>query len=152
MALAKAEWKACATSNMVQVDVLYLGQLRCDATHGPSRMQLTTDAPVDNKGRGEAFSPTDLVGTALGTCMLTTMAIRTLDQKYPLDGSSLSVKKHMTQDLPRRIGTLEVNVRVPRGAEIGAEGRRALENAAETCPVRLSISAAIAVPVTFTWE
>ena len=136
---------------MVQVDVLYLGQLRCDATHGPSRMRLTTDAPVDNKGRGEAFSPTDLVGTALGTCMLTTMAIRTLDQNYPLDGATLSVKKHMTKTLPRRIEILEVNIQVPRGSEIDAEGRRALEHAAHTCPVRLSISAAIEVPVTFVW-
>ena len=136
---------------MVEIQIAYLGQLRCDAKHGPSGMRLTTDAPVDNKGKGEAFSPTDLVATALGTCMLTTMAIRTMDRSYPLDESTIAVKKHMTQTLPRRIETLEVSIRVPRGEEIDAEGRERLAHAAHHCPVRLSILDAIAVPVTIDW-
>jgi uncharacterized OsmC-like protein len=136
---------------MVEIQVAYLGQLRCDATHGPSKMRLVTDAPVDNRGKGEAFSPTDLVGTALGTCMLTTMAIRTMDRGYPLDESTIVVKKHMTQAPPRRIETLEVSIRVPRGKEIDAEGRELLAHAAHHCPVRLSIAEAIAVPVAIEW-
>jgi putative redox protein len=136
---------------MVEIQIAYLGQLRCDAKHGPSGTRLTTDAPVDNKGKGEAFSPTDLVATALGTCMLTTMAIRTMDRSYPLDDSTIAVKKHMTQALPRRIETLEVSIRVPRGEEIDAEGRERLAHAAHHCPVRLSILDAIAVPVTIDW-
>lgn len=136
---------------MVEIQIAYQGQLRCDAKHGPSGMRLTTDAPVDNRGKGEAFSPTDLVATALGTCMLTTMAIRTMDRGYPLDDSSIVVKKHMTQSPPRRIETLEVSIRVPRGAKIDAEGRELLAHAAHTCPVRLSLADAIAVPVAIEW-
>ena len=137
---------------MVEIQVAYLGQLRCDAKHGPSGTRLTTDAPVDNKGKGEAFSPTDLVATALGTCMLTTMAIRTLDRAYPLDGATLVIEKHMTLAPPRRIDALKVRIRVPRGAAIDAEGRALLAHAAHHCPVRLSILDAIDVPVTIEWS
>jgi putative redox protein len=136
---------------MVQIDVAYLGQLRCDARHGPSGMRLLTDAPVDNKGRGEAFSPTDLLATALGTCMLTIMGIRAQEQSYPLEGTTLSVAKHMTQSGPRRVARLEVRIRVPRGAELADAARRALEHAAHHCPVRLSIHDALEVPVEFDW-
>ncbi|HKO93363.1 MAG TPA: OsmC family protein [Polyangiaceae bacterium] len=136
---------------MVEIEVAYLGQLRCSAKHGPSGMLLTTDAPVDNKGRGEAFSPTDLVATALGTCMLTLMGIRAGEQGIPLDGTQLSVKKHMVSSPLRRIAQLEVGIRVPHGAEISAAGRAVLEHAARTCPVRLSILEAIEVPLRFDW-
>jgi putative redox protein len=136
---------------MVQIEVAYLGQLRCSAQHGPSGVTLTTDAPVDNKGRGESFSPTDLVATALGTCMLTLMGIRASEQGWVLDGTRLSVKKHMTQSAPRRIQTLEVSIRVPGAARLSAEARGVLEHAAHTCPVRLSILEAISVPVSFEW-
>jgi putative redox protein len=136
---------------MVEIQIAYHGQLRCDAKHGPSGMRLTTDAPLDNKGKGEAFSPTDLLATALGTCMLTTMAIRTMDRAYPLDESTISVKKHMTQAPPRRIELLEVSIRVPHGDEIDAEGRELLAHAAHHCPVRLSLAEAIAVPVAIEW-
>jgi putative redox protein len=136
---------------MVEIEVAYLGQLRCSAKHGPSGTLLTTDAPVDNKGRGESFSPTDLVATALGTCMLTTMEIRAGEQRYPLEGTQLSIKKHMVTAPTRRIAKLDVEIRVPRGAEIAAAGRTLLENAARTCPVRLSILDAIEVPLSFDW-
>lgn len=136
---------------MVQIEVAYTGQLRCTATHGPSGMRLTTDAPVDNKGRGEAFSPTDLVATALGACMLTVMGIRAQERGYPIDGAGIVVKKHMTHSGPRRIATLEVAVEVPRGGELSDADRQVLEQAAHTCPVRLSILSAIDVPVSFSW-
>ena len=136
---------------MVQIEVAYLGQLRCSAQHGPSGITLMTDPPVDNKGRGESFSPTDLVATALGTCMLTLMGIRASERGWVLDGTQLSVKKHMTPSGPRRIQTLDVSIRVPGGARLSGEARGVLEHAAHTCPVRLSILEAISVPVRFEW-
>lgn len=135
---------------MVQIEIAYLGQLRCSAKHGPSGTQVVTDAPVDNRGRGESFSPTDLVATALGTCMLTLMGIRAQERDWALDGTQVSVKKHM-QASPRRIQTLEVEIRVPGGARLSSEAREVLEHAAHTCPVRLSILEAISVPVRFDW-
>jgi putative redox protein len=137
---------------MVEIDVAYRGQLRCTAKHGPSGMTLTTDAPVDNKGRGEAFSPTDLLATALGSCMLTIMGIRGQERAYPLDGVRAVVKKHMSQSGPRRVAKLEVNISVPDGERLSLADRQLLEQAAHTCPVRLSILEAIEVPVTFTWR
>jgi putative redox protein len=137
---------------MVEIQVEYRGQLRCEARHSPSGMSLLTDAPVDNKGRGEAFSPTDLLATALGTCMLTVMGIRAQEHQYPLEGTRLSVKKHMAQSGPRRVARLDVSVQVPRGGEIAEPARRVLEQAANTCPVRLSILEAIEVPVHFDWD
>lgn len=136
---------------MVEVEIGYRGQLRCSAKHGPSGMTLTTDAPVDNQGRGEAFSPTDLVATALGTCMLTIMGIRARDNGYPLDGTRATVKKHMSTSGPRRIARLEVSISVPEGGAIAPADRARLEDAAHHCPVRLSIAEAIEVPVTFAW-
>ena len=136
---------------MVEIEVAYQGQLRCTATHGPSGMTLMTDAPVDNKGRGEAFSPTDLVATALGTCMLTLMGIRAGERACPLDGAAVVVKKHMSVAGSRRIAKLEVNISVPAGHELSDADRQVLEHAAHTCPVRLSILDAIEVPVSFDW-
>src|SRR5688572_29925250 len=128
---------------MVQIDVVYRGQLRCVANHGPSRVELATDAPVDNHGRGESFSPTDLMATALGTCMLTTMAIRTRVRGYALEGMTAEVKKHMSSEGPRRIVKLEVQIEVPNAASLGPSDRDALQDAAHTCPVRLSLLHAI---------
>ena len=136
---------------MVEIAIAYRGQLRCSAEHRPSGMTLMTDPPVDNKGRGEAFSPTDLVATALGTCMLTLMGMRAEERSYPLDGATIIVKKHMTASAPRRIATLAVSVSVPRGDELSDADRQVLEHAAHTCPVRLSILDAIQVPVSFAW-
>lgn len=136
---------------MVEINVAYAGELRCTAEHGPSRMRLSTDAPVDNNGRGEAFSPTDLVATALGTCMLTIMGMRARDGGYPLEGATIVVQKHMTASPPRRIAKLDVQVRVPRGGELSDADRQILVQAAHTCPVRLSLLEAIDVPVSFAW-
>jgi putative redox protein len=133
------------------MDIAYRGELRCVATHGPSGVELTSDAPVDNQGRGQSFSPTDLVATALGTCMLTTMAIRVPQHGHALEGSRAQVNKHMTGQLPRRIAKLEVEISLPNGASLAESARKLLEDAAHTCPVRLSILAAIEVPVSFHW-
>ena len=83
---------------MVKVDVKYTGNLHCDATHGPSESKISTDAPTDNKGKGEAFSPTDLVATALATCMSTTMGIKAEELGVDLRGMIVSVQKEMSKD------------------------------------------------------
>jgi putative redox protein len=94
---------------MVESSIVYEGGLRCVATHGPSQTQITTDAPVDNHGKGEAFSPTDLVGAAVGACMLTIAGIYADRKSIDLRGSKVSVRKHMTTTPPRRIAKFEVD-------------------------------------------
>jgi putative redox protein len=139
---------------MVNLHVSYQGELRCSATHGPSGKQLTTDAPVDNHGRGETFSPTDLVGTALGSCLLTVMGIAARAKQIDLEGTHVSVVKEMTSQLPRRIARLTTVVTFPArvSAAIGDTDRRQLETIAENCPVRLSLSSGVEVPIDFNWE
>lgn len=139
---------------MVDIGIEYEGDLHCRAEHGPSRSVLETDAPVDNHGRGEAFSPTDLVATGLGTCMVTLMAIRARERGIELEGTRAHVKKHMTTTPPRRIARLVVEVTVPRevAAQVDAPTRELLERAAHTCPVRLSLLDAIEVPIRFDWS
>jgi putative redox protein len=137
---------------MIDIDVLYEGQLHCDATHRPSGAKLSTDAPIDNHGRGESFSPTDLVGAALGTCMATVMGIHARKHQLPIEGARLNVKKLMTATPPRRIARLAVLIEMPESARsIAAPARAELEHIANTCPVRLSVLDAIEVPVEFIW-
>lgn len=137
---------------MVDIDVIYEGALHCAATHGPSSAKLSTDAPRDNHGKGESFSPTDLVATALGTCMATVMGILARSKSWNLDGSRIHVQKEMTQTGPRRIARLPVRLEMAKTtAVLDAEARSALEHAANTCPVRLSIHEAIEVPIEFVW-
>src|SRR5437879_2379646 len=99
---------------MVNVDIKYTGDLHCDATHGPSKSKIATDAPADNKGKGEAFSPTDLVATALGTCISTTMGIKAEELGVDLRGMRVSVKKEMSKNAPRRIAGLPPELHSPR--------------------------------------
>src|SRR5829696_2497578 len=112
----------------VQIDIVYQGELRCTTTHGPSQTQLFTDAPVDNHGKGESFSPTDLVATALGTCMLTIMGIYAERHDIDLRGTVASVDKEMTSTAPRRIARLTTEMRLPLSTE--HPHREALERAA----------------------
>ncbi|MBM3989928.1 MAG: OsmC family protein, partial [Planctomycetes bacterium] len=130
---------------MVKIQIRYAGDLRCHATHGPSSTTLSTDAPVDNQGRGESFSPTDLVATALGTCMLTIMGIVARRHGWDLSDASVEVEKTMVATGVRRIGSLGVVIRVP--ANLDAAARAALENAAHTCPVHKSLHPDIQIPV-----
>ncbi len=135
---------------MVKIEGRYLGELRCEATHGPSGSTITTDAPADNMGKGELFSPTDLLATALGTCVVTTMAI--VAQRRGIDFSSarFSVEKHMATDPVRRIGRLPVTIHLP--AAYDAETRTVLERAAHTCPVHKSLHPDVAAPIAFVYE
>jgi putative redox protein len=135
---------------MVTITMLYEGDLRTQATHGPSRTQLLTDAPVDNQGKGASFSPTDLVATALGTCMLTTMAIVGRRHGLVLDGSTATIEKHMVADPDRRVGKLAVELRV-RG-RFDEKERALLERTALECPVAKSLHPKIEIPVTFRWD
>jgi len=137
----------------VEIDIVYEGQLRCVATHGPSKKQLTTDAPVDNHGKGESFSPTDLVATALGTCMTTLMGIVADRNKLDIAGTKVHVVKEMVQEPVRRIGTLRVKIAVPadKGARLTVEDRKKLETAALHCPVHKSLHPDIQTPIEFTY-
>ena len=134
---------------MVQITIAYQGGLRCEATHGPSKSRLFTDAPLDNQGKGEAFSPTDLVATALGTCILTTMGIVAARHGWSMEGATASVVKEMVADPVRRIGRLRVVLDLPTPLE--AKARDALERAAHTCPVHKSLAESVEMPVEFRW-
>src|SRR5919107_64530 len=115
----------------------YAGQLRTEATHVASGNVIQTDAPTDNFGRGEAFSPTDLVSTALGSCMMTVMGIVAERHQLDLVGSTFSIKKHMSTDTPRRIAQIDVTLTMP--AALSPNDRALLERTAQTCPVALSL-------------
>jgi uncharacterized OsmC-like protein len=140
-------------ADVVDIFMRYEGELRCVARHAPSTSTLTTDAPVDNQGKGTSFSPTDLVATALGTCMLTTMGIVARKNGWNIDGIELHVQKHMAKQPPRRIERLPVAFTVPKAvaSALDAAARGELEHTARTCPVALSIRDAIEVPVHFDW-
>jgi len=130
---------------MVKVSLEYAGGLHTVATHGPSGRTLETDAPVDNHGRGESFSPTDLVAGALGACMATIMGIYAEAHGIDLKGMRVEVSKEMTQTPPRRIARLTTEIWLPAGIEKNP----ALERAALTCPVHGSLHPDVEKPVTF---
>lgn len=135
---------------MVEINVTYEGSLRCRAKHGPSGTELITDAPTDNMGKGEAFSPTDLVATALATCIATTMGIVAKRKGFELGTMKLHVEKHMSTDTPRRIAKLPVKIWV--GLPADHPERPLLESAANGCPVHKSLHPDIELPIEFIWE
>ncbi len=132
---------------MVHMNVSYEGSLRCRLKHGPSGAVVETDAPKDNHGKGEAFSPTDLVSSALGACMLTLMGIFAGRHGVKLEGTEAEVTKEMVQEPARRIGKITVNFKMPAG--IPADKRPLIERAALTCPVHKSLHPDIQIPVEF---
>jgi putative redox protein len=134
---------------MVAIQIEYQGDLHSRAVHGPSGTELNTDAPKDNQGRGESFSPTDLVATALGTCMLTTMGIMARTLNVDIAGATATVEKEMTSTPPRKIQRLGVKIRVPHS--VSAEDRLKLERAAHTCPVHRSLHPDVEAPIEFKW-
>ena len=122
---------------MVEMTLHYEGNLHTRAWHGPSGARLETDAPVDNKGRGEAFSPTDLLATSLVSCMLTTMAIVAGREGWLIEGTKARVEKHMELQPKRRVGRIVVELDLPAG--LPAEARSRFESTARGCPVPESI-------------
>src|SRR6188768_2777013 len=135
---------------MVNISIRYTGDLRCAATHGPSKTEIATDAPVDNKGKGQSFSPTDLVATALGTCMSTILAMAAEEHDLDVKGMTVSISKEMSKDAPRRIVALPSEVHIPLPAS--TPQRALLENAALNCPVHKSLPPDIERPTKFFWE
>lgn len=130
---------------MVKMSLEYKGGLHCVATHGPSGATVETDAPVDNHGRGEAFSPTDLVAAALGACMATIMGIYADSHGLNLTGLRVEVSKEMSATPPRRIAKLTTEIWLPAGIAKNP----ALERAALTCPVHASLHPEMEKPITF---
>ncbi|RFC44798.1 MAG: putative redox protein [Verrucomicrobia bacterium] len=135
---------------MVIVEVVYLGELRTEALHGPSRSVIHTDAPLDNFGKGELFSPTDLVSAALGTCVLTILGIYA--QKHGLDvsGASAAVEKEMTAVPVRRIARLTTKLKIPLSPD--TPHKEAIERAILSCPVHASLHPEMEKPILFIWE
>lgn len=135
---------------MVKITAVYAGDLHTTATHGPSGATLETDAPVDNQGRGESFSPTDLVATALGTCVLTTMGILAKRLGVDLKGARVEVGKEMTATAPRKIARLAVDLWMPIAKAEDPQGQ--LERAAHACPVHRSLHPEVDAPITIHWK
>jgi len=134
---------------MVHVDITYLGSLRSEAVHGPSGMKILTDAPVDNHGKGEAFSPTDLAATSLGACMATIMGIAAARHEISLEGMTVGVDKEMSADSPRRIARIGIVFTIPQPPD--HPKRALLEAAALACPVHHSLHPDVEKPVRFDW-
>ncbi|SFN96683.1 Uncharacterized OsmC-related protein [Bizionia echini] len=129
--------------------VTYIGDLRTENTHVQSGNSFITDAPVDNNGKGAAFSPTDTVATALANCMLTVMGIKAQDMGYNMEGTTAQVTKTMASN-PRRISKINVVLSFPQLASI--KTRKILEHTANTCPVHYSLHPDIEKVVTFNWK
>tara|TARA_R110000765_G_scaffold78636_3_gene154740 strand:+ start:5029 stop:5433 length:405 start_codon:yes stop_codon:yes gene_type:complete len=129
--------------------VTYNGELRTECVHLKSNDSFVTDAPVDNNGLGQAFSPTDTVATGLASCMLTMMGIKANGLEVDLKGTTASVTKHMAAS-PRRISKIEVEVHLPK--EISDKNRKILVHTANTCPVHYSLHPDIEKVITYNWD
>lgn len=129
--------------------VIYQGDLRCECTHLQSGSIIETDAPTDNRGKGERFSPTDSVCVAFATCIITTMGIRAQDMGIELKGTQLEVTKHMLSE-PRRIGKIEVTLHFPNIA-ISDHDKMVLEKIGRNCPVQKSLHPDLITEVNFIW-
>ncbi len=128
--------------------VIYKGDLRCECTHLQSGTVIETDAPTDNRGKGQRFSPTDTVCVALATCMITTMGIRANDMQVNLEGTRIDVTKHMLSD-PRRIGKIEIVLHLPAG--IAEKDQMILQKIGDTCPVMKSLHPDLEVVTAYKW-
>ena len=135
---------------MVEIHVVYEGDLHCKVIHGPSGTTLSTDAPKDNQGKGDSFSPTDLVAAALGSCMLTTMGIVATRRQIALKGAKVTVVKEMMTEGTRKIQKLSSTIILPD--RLTAEERTLLERTALTCPVHKSLIPDVEVPVYFLYQ
>lgn len=130
--------------------IIYKGALRTEATHLQSGTVIETDAPVDNQGKGERFSPTDLLATSLGNCMLTIMGIKARDMQVDLEGTKVDITKIMKAD-PRRVGGIKVHFHFPSSLLVDDKQKTILERAALTCPVAKSIHPDIEQDIVFNW-
>lgn len=134
----------------LKMSVVYSGDKHCALVHEPSGSRIETDAPKDNQGKGERFSPTDLVGAALASCVLTTMAIVAERDGISIAGATAEVEKEMVSQPSRRIGSLPLKVTLP--ASIAADYRGKLERVAQNCPVRKSLHPDVSTPIEFVYR
>jgi putative redox protein len=135
---------------MVKITGEYQGDLHCTAVHGPSGTALSTDAPKDNQGRGESFSPTDLLATGFATCIATTMALAARKHGVELGGVKFEVTKEMSAEAPRRIARLAARFWMPALARLVPQG--ILEKAANSCPVHVSLAPSVEKVIELIWE
>ncbi len=135
----------------VEVDIEYEGNLLCRAVHGPSRAALVTDAPLDNGGTASAFSPTDLVAVATGTCILTIMGLAAQRLGIDLSGTRIKIIKEMVSDPVRRIGALTATITLPTGLDLTEADRTRLEHAAKVCPVKQSLHPDVRIDLSFAY-
>jgi uncharacterized OsmC-like protein len=130
--------------------IIYNGALRCAAVHLQSGTEIETDAPTDNRGKGERFSPTDLTATSLGLCLITTVGIKAMDMGINIDGSTLEVTKHMSKEPPRRIVQIDVSVTF-KTEGLSEKEKQILENTGSACPVAKSLHPDIVQNITYQW-
>lgn len=135
---------------METANIIYNGELRTTATHVRSGTVVETDAPLDNQGRAERFSPSDLVATALGSCMLTIMGIKARDKGWKLEGTKVSIVKIMGTE-PRRITGVKVVFDFPAELQLEEKDQKMLEHVAHNCPVAKSVHPDILQDVVFNW-
>ena len=136
---------------IMTASINYLGDLRCSVTHIQSGTVIETDAPTDNRGKGEKFSPTDTLCVALGTCIITTMAIKAKDMNIDLKGATIEVTKYMKPD-PRRVAQADVIIKFPQSSIANNEEKAFLENVGNNCPVAKSIHPDIVVNIRYDWD
>ena len=130
--------------------IVYKGQLRCECTHLQSSTVIETDAPTDNRGKGERFSPTDTLCVALATCMVTTMALKATDMNINLSATTIAVTKHMLSD-PRRIGKIDVILNFPTALQLTEKDRLILQRTGDHCPVAKSLHPDLNVNIEYHW-
>lgn len=130
--------------------IVYKGHLRCECTHLQSGTVIETDAPTDNHGKGQRFSPTDTLCVALATCAVTTMALKANDMGIDLAGTSIAVTKHMLSE-PRRIGKIEVVLSFPASLQLEEKDRTILQRVGDNCPVAKSLHPDLEVKIEYKW-
>ena len=130
--------------------IVYKGDLRCECTHLQSGTVIETDAPTDNRGKGQRFSPTDTVCVALATCVITTMGIKANDMEIDLTGTAIDVKKHMLAD-PRRVGQIDVTLNFPASLQLDEKDKTILQRVGDHCPVAKSLHPDLKLNIVYNW-
>ena len=130
--------------------IIYKGQLRCEATHLQSSSIIETDAPTDNRGKGERFSPTDLLCVSLATCIVTTIGLKAADMQIDLSDTKIEVTKHMISD-PRRVGKVEIKIAFPTALQLAEKERIIFQRVGDNCPVKKSLHPDVEVVVDYVW-
>lgn len=130
--------------------IIYNGTLRCTAIHIQSGTVLETDAPTDNKGKGERFSPTDLLCVSLATCIVTTIGIKAADMEIDISDTKIEVTKHMLSE-PRRIGKVEIKIQFPNTLALAEKEKTILVRVGNNCPVKKSLHPDVEVVVEYEW-